>query len=90
MNYDDHLIQETERYFSEDPNYYTEYTLEIWDDHSYIVYAENLTEEELLVHLVEHKIEIYNIDREHINVCECNGLNVQITPHSEFQDPTDI
>ena len=40
--------------------------------------------------LIENDIDINNIDREHINICNCNGLNVQITPYSEVQDPKDI
>jgi len=89
-NTDDYLAAQVQNYFAEDQNVYTEYTLEIWDETSYIVYEEEITEEELIMLLIENDIDINNIDREHINICNCNGLNVQITPYSEVQDPKDI
>ena len=90
MNYDDYLVRQAEEYYREDENVYTQYTLEIYDSVSYRVYAEDLNEDELLQLLKENDIEITDISREYINVCEVNGVNVQITPHSESADPTDI
>ena len=90
MNYDDYLVRQAEEYFREDENVYTQYTLEIYDSISYRVYAEDLNEDELLQLLKENDIEITDISRDHINVCEVNGVNIQITQHSESADPTDI